>query len=159
MVDAADGVYAQFPTSRTPGIAQAPWELTSQTLQGYRVKDELETAHWVPPMVPSQDADPLAGAYNDVEVNRVPNYKSLNAAFDSGPRAGAGAITPSADVEYMVPPKFGWRTEELGIVDLMQGVFSRTSCVNDRYIDDFSGTNGGYTGNLEHNSLTIPQGL
>lgn len=160
MPDQADGVYAHFPTSRTPGLTQTPWELTSQTLSQYRVEDELRQPEWVPP-IPSQDHDPLAGAYPPpMETTRVPNYKSLNAAFRSGPKAGNGAIQPHSENDYMVPPKFGWRTEELGIVDFMQGVFTRTSDpLNSGYIDDFSGQNGGYTGSLDHNSMTIPQGL
>jgi hypothetical protein len=162
-MDQADGVYAHFPTSRTPGLTQKPWELTSQTLQQYRVEDELKEKTWLP-AIPGQNQDPLAGAYPPImETTRVPNYKSLNAAFRSGPRAGDGAIQPHTGNDYMVPPKFGWRTEELGIVDFMSGVYTKVSdpanAVNSGYIDDFSGGNGGYTGSLDHNSMTIPQGL
>jgi hypothetical protein len=160
-MDQADGVYAHFPTSRTPGITQKPWELTSQTLQQYRVEDELREPEWVPP-VPSQNHDPLAGAYPPpMVVERVNGTKNLNTAFYGGMKAGSGMPMPHTieDIEYMVPPKFGWRTEELGIVDFMSGVFTKTSdTVNDGYIDDFSGQNGGYTG-AQHNSMTIPQGL
>jgi hypothetical protein len=163
MVDQADGVYAHFPTSQTPGIAQRPWELTSQTLQQYRVENELAQPQWVP-AVASQDHDPLAGAYTPgMEIKPVPNTRSLNRAFRGA--QGSENLMPhtAEDIEYMVPPKFGWRTEEIGIVDIMQGTFTRISDpqnpVNSGYIDDFSGGNGGYTGALDHNSMTIPQGL
>jgi hypothetical protein len=100
-----------------------------------------------------------------METQRVPNYKSLNAAFNSGPRAGQGDLQPSAVEHYMVPPKFGWRTDELNLTDIMDGVMSKLedpmNPANAGYLDDWSGQQGGYggSGQMEHNSMEIPQGL
>lgn len=146
-------------------LFRRPWELVSDTLMQYRMEIANEPMPWTPP-VPSQEHDPLAGAYPPLmETTRVPNYKSLNAAYRSGPRAGQGAIQPHTGNEYMVPPKFGWRTEELGIFDIMDGVMSKledpANPANAGYLDDWSGQNGSYGGQGEmgNNSQEIPQGL
>lgn len=142
-----------------------PWELVSETLMQYRMEEADDLPHWVPPMVPSQNADPLAGAYTPLmETRRVPNNKALNASFRNAQRAGMGDIQPHTGTDYMVPPKFGWRSEEIGIVDIMSDVMSRlddpANPKNAVYLDDFSGQNGGYEGDGNtHNSMSIPQGL
>lgn len=153
------------PVKSPDGVLfRRPWELVSETLMQYRLEQQDDANQWVPPVMPNQRQDPLAGAYPPImETKRVPNFKSLNAAFDSGPRAGRGDLQPHTGNDYMVPPKFGWRTEELGIVDIMDGVFTKISDpqnpANSGYIDDFSGGKAGYVGSLDHNSMTIPQGL
>lgn len=166
-MDQADGVYAHYPTSRTPGLTQRPWELTSQTLSQYRVEDELKQLPWQPP-VPSQEHDPLAGAATPImEMKNQPNTKSLNRAFNGGMKSGSGNLMPHTimQADYMVPPKFGWRTEELGIDDIMRGVMTKIADpqnpANSGYMDDYTGQKGGYTGgpDMTHNSMEIPQGL
>jgi hypothetical protein len=164
MVDQTDGVYAHYPTSRTPGVTQRPWELTSQTLSQYRIEDELREPHWEPP-VPGQNHDPLAGAYTPgMETVRMPNSKTLNASFNGGMRSGRGDPMPhtTEDIQYMTPPKFGWRQEELGIDDIMRGIFTKLDDpVNVGYLDDWSGQQGSYggQGDQPNNSLSVPQGL
>lgn len=57
--------------------------------------------------------------------------------------------------EAMVPPKFGYRTEELGIQDVLNGVYSRVNdrSVNDSMMTDWSGQKGGYEATMRETNL------
>jgi hypothetical protein len=164
----ADDPYTP-PVRNSPDgyLFRRPWELTSETLAQFRVEETNNTEHWIPPMVPSQRADPFAGAYPPLmETNVRRNNRSLNGSVRLGSRDGAGAVSPSGQGDtYMVPPKFGWRTEELGLSDIMDGVMTKlddpANAANATYLDDWSGQQGGYggSGQMEHNSMEIPQGL
>jgi hypothetical protein len=167
----ADGVYAHWPVSRTPNNvpaereAQRPWELTSQTLEQYRVEEASQTDPWVPPMVPSQSADPFAGAHLPLqETNVRRNNRSENGSFNLGSSDGHGRVSPSGQGDtYMVPPKYGWRSQELGLDDIMHGVMSKlddpANPANVGYLDDWSGQNGAYQGTEQYSHGEIPQGL
>jgi hypothetical protein len=53
---------------------------------------------------------------------------------------------PSSNPMDMVPPRYGYRTTELGIADVLEGTFSRLDSghANDAMMTDWSGQNGGY---------------
>jgi hypothetical protein len=51
------------------------------------------------------------------------------------------AVVPSPDPYDMVPPMYGYRTEELNITDILDGVSSR---LDGSKLFDFSGQNGAY---------------
>lgn len=59
-------------------------------------------------------------------------------------------VTPVPDAHEMVPPRFGYREQQLTIYDVLDNVFSRLqdSPVNSTPFDDFSGTNGSYDGTM-----------
>ena|ERR1700689_2153167 len=66
---------------------------------------------------------------------------------------------PFAEDPYeMVPPMYGYRTEELGIDDILKNIGSRlqSSHVADAMPTDWSGHEGGYQG-TERNSITVPE--
>jgi hypothetical protein len=160
--------YEQPPVNQPDGMLyRRPWELTSETLRQIRIEQEPLEPSYTPP-IPSQGADPLAGAYPDpVEylVKRVPNQRSLNRAFNSAQGVEAPMPHTTEDIQYMVPPTYGWRQEELGILDIMDGVMTRlddpTNPRNVGYLDDWSGrpTGGGYQGTEQNSHGEIPQGL
>lgn len=56
------------------------------------------------------------------------------------------AVVPQPDPRAMVPPMYGYRTEELGIDDILDDVYSRLqgSQVKDAMPTDFSGQQGSY---------------
>jgi hypothetical protein len=60
------------------------------------------------------------------------------------------AIVPQPDPEEMVPPMYGYRTAELGISDILNGVYTRLqgSPVRDNALLDWSGQQGGYEGTM-----------
>jgi hypothetical protein len=55
-------------------------------------------------------------------------------------------VTPSLSAEQMIPPRYGYRTTELTIMDVLDNVFSRlqSSPVMATESDDWSGQQGGY---------------
>ncbi len=57
-------------------------------------------------------------------------------------------VVPQPDPEMMVPPMYGYRTQELTIYDILNDVYSRLqgsrSQVQDAMPTDFSGQQGGY---------------
>lgn len=55
-------------------------------------------------------------------------------------------VVPQPDPYQMVPPVYGYRTQELGIQDLLDGVFTRLqgSRLTDSMPTDFSGQQAGY---------------
>jgi hypothetical protein len=60
------------------------------------------------------------------------------------------AIVPQPDPAEMVPPMYGYRTEELGIDDILDGVYTRLqgSAVRDNALLDWSGEQGSYEGTM-----------
>ena len=56
------------------------------------------------------------------------------------------AVIPQPDPRAMVPPMYGYRTEELGINDILDGAYSRlqASRANDSPLLDWSGQQGSY---------------
>jgi hypothetical protein len=55
------------------------------------------------------------------------------------------AVVPSPDPEQMIPPTYGYRTEELGISDILGGVTSR---LQGSKLFDWSGSEGAYEGTM-----------
>lgn len=55
---------------------------------------------------------------------------------------------PRYDVSDLIPPRFGYATDQPTIEDIIAGVMTRLdkSHVNDFMPTDFSGSNGGYEG-------------
>jgi len=53
-------------------------------------------------------------------------------------------VMPVLDPEQMIPPRFGYRTTELTIFDVLDNTFSRLSSKT----DDWSGVEGGYSGSM-----------
>lgn len=55
-------------------------------------------------------------------------------------------VVPSPDPYAMLPPMYGYRTEELGIDDILDGNYSRlqASHANDDMPTNFSGQQGSY---------------
>jgi hypothetical protein len=98
-----------------------PWELTSQTLEMQRRQQADAAPPWYPSIVPTPDA-PQPGLPGAREMVRA----------------------------NMVPPEFGYRTEELGISDILDGIGSRLqgSPVRDNALLDWSGSQGSYEGTL-----------
>lgn len=60
------------------------------------------------------------------------------------------AVVPSPDPYEMLPPMYGYRTEELNITDILDGVSSRLdgSHVHDSPLFDQSGQQGSYEGTM-----------
>lgn len=56
------------------------------------------------------------------------------------------AVVPQPDPRAMVPPLYGYRTEELGIADILDGAYSRlqASPARDASLLDWSGQPGSY---------------
>jgi len=64
-------------------------------------------------------------------------------------------VPPKTDPHKMVPPMYGYRTDELGIADVLDGVFSRLdSHVGDSMMTDWSGQQGSQEGS-HHDSLQV----
>jgi hypothetical protein len=55
------------------------------------------------------------------------------------------AVVPSPDPYEMIPPMYGYRTEELNITDILDGVSSR---LDGSKLFDWSGQQGGYEGTM-----------
>lgn len=68
------------------------------------------------------------------------------------------SVPVASDPYEMVPPMYGYRTEELGIDDILDNVGSRlqSSHIADAMPTDWSGHEGGYQG-TERNSITVPE--
>lgn len=98
---------------------QRPWELTSQTLEMFRREQADNAPQWAPDVVPVPDAA-QPGLPGAREMVR----------------------------ENMVPPMYGYRTQELGIDDILDGAYSRlqASAARDNPLFDWSGQQGSYEG-------------
>ena len=59
-------------------------------------------------------------------------------------------VQPVLDAHQMIPPTYGYRTEELTIYDVLDNVFSRLqgSPLQVTKSDDWSGQQGGYEGTM-----------
>jgi hypothetical protein len=67
-------------------------------------------------------------------------------------------VPVAMDPYEMVPPAYGYRTEELGIDDILDNVGSKlqSSHIADAMPTDWSGSSGSYQGS-ERNSIVVPE--
>lgn len=88
--------------------------------------------------------------------NKANNEMAMRATLglDMGP-TWHSPVPIRPDPYQMVPPMYGYRTEELGIQDILNGVYSRVNdrSVEDSQMTDWSGQKGGYEATLRETNL------